>query len=134
MVDESTLADLEGIPPAARALWRDLVSEDLIPIAELMGELRAYQQALATNARWSDEVDPAMARAIGGGCLKLLSSVKDTTSEQTRRAIQAAVRYFIIEDDAESDRESVIGLDDDAEVLNAVLRHLDHKDWLVEIR
>ena len=58
--------------------------------------------------------------------MKLLSSVKDDTPDAERLAIQAAVRYFVLEDDAESDLNSVIGLDDDAEVVNAVLRHLGH--------
>jgi hypothetical protein len=47
--------------------------------------------------------------------------------------VQAAVRYFLIEDDADGDLDSILGLDDDADVMNAVLRHLGYDDWQVPV-
>ena len=80
------------------------------------------------------ELDPVLARSLGDTCVKLLATVDDDTKPAARQAIQAAVRYLILEDDAESDLDSVIGLDDDAEVLNAVLSYLGREDWTVQIR
>jgi hypothetical protein len=45
--------------------------------------------------------------------------------------VQAAVRYLVIEDDATNDLGSILGLDDDAEVMNAVLRRLGRESWQV---
>jgi uncharacterized membrane protein YkvA (DUF1232 family) len=134
MADVKDLGDLPGIPEAARELWRTLVSQPLVPTTELQGELRTYRQSLARNAQWNDEVDPRLAQALDNACVKLLSTVDAQTPPAERQAIQAAVRYFILEDDAESDLDSVIGLDDDAEVLNAVLAHLGRSDWSVQVR
>ncbi|MBW2524060.1 MAG: hypothetical protein JRI23_07790 [Deltaproteobacteria bacterium] len=134
MADIKDLEDLPGIPEGARSLWRQLLSQPLVPISELQSELRRYQQSLARSAQWSDEVDPVLARSLGNACVKLLSTVTDETEPAARQAIQAAVRYFILEDDAESDLDSVIGLDDDAEVLNAVLAYLGRSDLTVQVR
>lgn len=134
MADDDDVGELPGIPDAARELWRKLVTQPLVPVAELEGELRAYQQSLARSAQWSDDVDPVLARSLGKTCVKLLSTVSDGTPAAERQLIQAAVRYFILEDDAESDFDSVIGLDDDVEVLNAVLKHLGRSDWTVQVR
>ena len=127
------LADLEGIPQAARPLWTKLVQEDLRPVHELFNDVRGYQQTLAQRAEWrDDDVDPALANGLAESSLRLLSTLDDGTPERTRRMIQAAVRYFVIEEDADNDVGSILGLDDDAEVLNAVLRALGYERWVVE--
>ncbi|MBI4705970.1 MAG: hypothetical protein HY744_33170 [Deltaproteobacteria bacterium] len=110
------------------------MSEPLAAPQELLRELRAYQRALGERSRLSDEVDPALARALADGCTRLVSTIGPATPEAERRVIQAAVRYFVLEDDAEGDFDSVIGLDDDAEVLNAALRHLGREAWSVQTR
>ena len=62
----------------------------------------------------------------------LLGTIGEGTPDETRLLIQAAVRYFLIEEDGDGDLNSVLGFDDDAEVMNAVLVHLGHGGWLVE--
>lgn len=128
------LAELDGIPDASKKLWRELLAEDLRPVHELFAEVRAYQQALVKRSQWHDEdFDPQLARSLAEASLKLLGTLNDDTPDQTRRMVQAAVRYFVIEEDADSDLGSILGLDDDAEVLNAVLRRLGYHDWVVSI-
>lgn len=128
------LTDLEGIPDAAKELWTKLVVEELRPVHELFKEVRAYQQAIAQRSQWRDsDVDPVLANSLVDTSLKLLSSLNDSSPETTRRVVQAAVRYFVIEDDADSDLDSILGLDDDAEVINAVLHHLGRTEWQVQI-
>ncbi|MBW2454088.1 MAG: hypothetical protein JRI68_06245 [Deltaproteobacteria bacterium] len=133
MTDDTTLANLAGVPDAAKDLWGKLIAEELRPVHELFKEVRDYQHALAKRSQWTDDdVDPALARDLAEASLRLLGTLSDDTPESTRRLIQAAVRYFIIEDDADGDLDSILGLDDDAEVVNAVLRHLGHDKWLVQ--
>ncbi len=135
MSDDHTLANLQGIPDAAKALWDELIAAELRPVHELFKEVREYQDALAKRSEWTDDdVDPALARELAEASLRLLGTLSDDTPETTRRLIQAAVRYFVIEDDADGDLDSILGLDDDAEVVNAVLRHLGHDAWLVQLQ
>jgi hypothetical protein len=88
---------------------------------------------LAGSNRYTDEVDAVLARELVSACTKLLGTANDSMPEHHRRAIQAAVRYFVIEEDADSDLASVLGLDDDAEVVNAVLQYLGHTKWSVKV-
>ncbi len=134
MSENSDLAELAGIPAAAQPLWRKLIAAQLIPVHELFSQVRAYQQEIAQRADWGDsDVDPALARALVESSLKLLGTLGENTPETTRRLIQAAVRYFVLTDDADGDFDSILGLDDDAEVMNAVLTHLGHDRWTVDI-
>ncbi len=129
----SDIGELEGIPGAARELWKKLVAEPLIPVHQLFADVRAYQQTIAKRARDDDDIDPKLGKALVDASLRLLGTLKEETPESTRRLVQAAVRYFVIEDDADSDLGSILGLDDDAEVINAVLTRLGHEDWLVAV-
>jgi hypothetical protein len=124
---------VNGIPQAARVLWDRLMAETLLPVHELFGEVKDYQQAIHQRSSDDEGVDPALAENLVRASMRLLGTLNDATPESTRRIVQAAVRYFIIEDDADSDLDSILGLDDDAEVINAVLRHLGHDDWLVKV-
>ena len=130
----SELADLEGIPDGSRQMWTELLTEDVLPVNDLLTQVRRYQQEITQTASVNDDVDLELARSLASAAVKLLGTVQDDTSEPNKRAIQAAVRYLVIEDDAESDTNSVIGLDDDTDVLNAVLRHLGHDKWTVTAR
>lgn len=128
------LKNLAGIPDASMELWTRLLGEELKPVHELVKEVKTYQQAIAQRSTVRNaDVDPALANALVDASMKLLTTIKETTPRERRLAIQAAVRYFVIEDDADSDLDSILGLDDDAEVLNAVMRHLGHDEWLVEV-
>jgi hypothetical protein len=135
MNEPISMADLEGIPEAARPLWRKLVAERPRSVTELTKQVRDYQRTLARRSDWHDEnIDPKLARALIDTALKLLGTVQATTAEPTRCLVQAAVRYLVIEDDAQSDLGSILGLDDDAEVMDAVLRHVGRESWQIRPR
>ncbi len=132
MSDE--LKNLDGIPDASKDLWSKLLAEELRPVHELVKQVKGYQQTIAQRSSVRNaDVDPTLANALADASMKLLTTIKDDTPDDRRLAIQAAVRYFVIEDDADSDLDSILGLDDDAEVLNAVLKHLGHEEWMVEV-
>jgi uncharacterized membrane protein YkvA (DUF1232 family) len=128
------IAELEGIPDVARPLWRKLVAEEPVPVHQLFGEVLKYEQTLDQRAEWDEsKVDPTLARDLVRASNRLLGTLTSSSPESTRQLIQAAIRYFVIDEDADADLDSILGLDDDAEVLNAVLRHLGHTAWLVTI-
>jgi uncharacterized membrane protein YkvA (DUF1232 family) len=130
----NALADLAGIPDASKELWNQLIAEDLKPVHELFTEVHEYQQAIQERSQWTEsKIDPTLANALSEATLRLLGTLTERTPETTRRMVQAAVRYFVIEDDADGDLDSILGLDDDAEVLNAVLTKLGYGDWVVAI-
>jgi hypothetical protein len=128
------IAELQGIPDVARPLWRKLVAEQPVPVHQLFGEVQAYEQTLDQRADWDEsKVDGTLAMDLVRASNRLLGTLTSSSPESTRRLIQAAVRYFLIDEDADADLDSILGLDDDAEVLNAVLRHLGYTAWLVAI-
>ena len=139
MRDTSTLAELEGIPAGSRPLWTRLVDEELMPVHDLFRQVREYHEAISQRANWrasgqsGGEIDPTLARGLVEASQRLLGTLTEETPTRTRRLVQAAVRYFLIEDDADADLDSILGLDDDADVINAVLRHLGHDDWQVPV-
>jgi uncharacterized membrane protein YkvA (DUF1232 family) len=47
--------------------------------------------------------------------------------------VQAAVEYYVFPEDGDGDFDSVSGLDDDAEVINAALFVLGQDDDTIEI-
>ena len=120
-----------GIPHKAKPLWDKLLAEDLAPIHELFSEVAVYRKAIE-QARRNDNVDHTVAIALADVSLKLLQTITPKTPETSRRLIQAAVRYFVLEDDIDGDMDSVLGFDDDAEVMNAVTIHLGHGQWHID--
>ena len=124
---------IPGIPTNAAELWARLLTEELVDVADLRREVTAYQEFIADQSKHREFVDRSTAETIAGVLLRLLKTVGPKTSGEHRRAIQAAVRYFVIKNDAEGDLESVTGFDDDVEVMNAVLRHLGLEGWVLDL-
>ncbi len=136
MLNVSELSDTPlAIPHAAQSLWDELMSQPLLAVHELYQQLSAYEAELNDRRRQRDpDVDATLARELVVACRQLLDSLDGQTPDDTRHMVQAAVRYFIIEDDAEADLTSILGLDDDAEVVNAVLTRLGMVSYLVELQ
>ncbi len=123
-------ATIPGIPHESQALFDRLHDAPLAPPAELRAELRAYVARLGSATTANDLLDATLADAITRCCEGLLDMLDEDESEATRRLVQAAVRYFVIEEDVEPDRESLWGLDDDAVVCGAVASHLGREDLM----
>ena len=123
--------DVAGIPHKARPLWDKLMAEEVIPVHQLFSEVTEYRKAIEA-ARRMEHVDDTLADALADVSLQLLQTIGPNTTEETRRVIQGAVRYFVLEDDIDGDLDSVLGFDDDAEVMNAALDHLGRSEWHVD--
>lgn len=74
-------------------------------------------------------VDLGLARRVASDLDRLISLAdRRSLDERRRRLIQAAVRYFALDRDAEGDTASPIGFDDDELVVRAVARELGFED------
>ncbi len=121
---------LEALPQSTSDLLEGLLAEDLIPARELRAQIPTYIDELELSTRKHEFLDIGLAKKVAGQCLGLLDGIDIDTSEETRSLIQAAVRYFILDDDADSDKESLIGFDDDARVVELVAREIGREDVL----
>lgn len=129
-------ASIPGIPHESQVLFDRLHDAPLVPAAELRAELRAYAARMSTTAAANELLDATLCEAITRCCEGLLDMLdppdqpdpQGEADEGTRRLVQAAVRYFVVEEDVEPDRETLWGLDDDAVVCGAVAHHLGRED------
>lgn len=124
---------IPGIPAESFIDWAKLCEEDLRPLAQLKSEVEAYAEHVKQTAETGQFVDLRTAEGIAASSMILLSRLGSAPSTREHRLAQAAIRYFILEEDGEGDLNSVCGFDDDAEVMNAVLVELGHNDLCVAI-
>lgn len=127
LVPQPKDAPIAGMPPVGRAVFERLLTEPLLDADALRTEIRAHLERILAAASENPYIDDILARDIARVCEGLLDAVVDSTPEHTRRQIQAAARYFVTEEDGDSDL-AIGGLDEDAGVANAVARHLGRGD------
>jgi hypothetical protein len=123
-------ATIPGIPHESQALFDRLHDAEPASLAELRTELRAYVGRIGSAVAANEMLDATLCEAIGRCCEGLLDMLEKDADEATHRLVQAAVRYFVIEEDIEPDRETLWGLDDDAVVCGAVASHLGRDDLM----
>lgn len=103
-----------------------------IPVADkatLKNKLEAYMTTVLNASGENEFLDYPTAQKLNMSLLKLL----DACSIDQLPQVQAAVIYFISADDASPDLESILGFDDDAQVVNAVCCHLGHPQLAVSL-
>jgi hypothetical protein len=126
-------APIPGLPAEAVPLVRKLLEEELLPVEALRSELRAHVARIEDAAAQGDLLDTSLAQSLATACATLIDRTSGLVAEQERKLVQVAVRYFVLDDDAEPDLDGILGLDDDAAVLNSVLRKLGHDDLIVAV-
>ncbi|MBK8979860.1 MAG: hypothetical protein IPM29_28515 [Planctomycetes bacterium] len=114
---------MDSLPSGIRKFVARLEREPLRSVAELRAELGAFERGLDSADAHHPLADLALARRIASGCRRLLADPRNTDPARLRR-VQLAVRYLVLEDDAESDRRSPLGFDDDAQVFDIVATEL----------
>lgn len=114
-----------SLPADLRHRWERLLQQPLSPVEVLRGDLEDYLARVEGT-----QADPKVLQGLIAGCRALLDTEWD---EESRRLVQGAVTYFLLEDDEEPDLDSVAGLDDDAEVFNAVARALGREDLVIPL-
>ena len=130
MNDDDVSAELTGKErEVLDSLLREVRSEDVELYMEKAEEhVRECEEASAAGK----EVNVDLARRIFS-VLDEISASWDDLSAKHQLLVCAAARYFARTYDEISDLDSEIGLDDDAEVLNACLIALGRKDLLIEL-
>lgn len=124
---------MDSLPPSVRAVVSSLESRPPRTAPELRTELRAYLASFDSGeAAHHPFADAELARRIGAGCLALLADPAISTNPSHLRRAQLAIDYLILEDDAESDADSALGFDDDAQVFDAIARALNRADLCLE--
>lgn len=126
------MPSIPGIPAEAQRLFDAHHDAELVPVLALRDELAAYAERIAARTPDNEMLDARVGQELVRLCEALLSTAEDA-DEPTRRLVQAAVRYFVDEQDVEPDRETMWGLDDDAAVCNAVARHLGRDELVVTV-
>lgn len=111
------------LPPELATEYERCVSKDLRSATVLRMEVDEYVTELRDRRAQDAFLDLSTAERVAIGCHGLLARLGDVGSEAEHGAVQAAVAYFILEDDAEED-SSVIGFDDDLQVVDATFHAL----------
>ena len=125
-------AAIPALPPVAKDVFAKLLKEPLRETEALRQEVRDYVVVIETAAKDNPYVDDILGRDIARVCEGLMDAILEDTPEITRRQIQAAARYFVTEEDGDSDL-SIGGLDEDAAVANAVASHLGREDLVSDL-
>ena len=128
------MADLiPGIPEESVDIFMRLVKEDVVPIEQTRREVAAYMAELENMVKANEFIDLRIARKCAEACKALLAQLSDDSPQEHRGLVQAAARYFVLDEDGDGDLTSMIGFDDDAEVINAVATHLERGDVRISL-
>ena len=115
-----------------RRILDELQAEALVPVTVLSSELEQYAIQLDTQAQRSEFFDLNTAKRAAYLCRELLAALPKTPDEHQHRLTQLAINYFVLEEDAEDDNESLIGFDDDLQVVVAAIEALGFNHLLEE--
>ena len=121
---------LDATPPDVRGALRPHIEEPPLAIGALRDQIATYLVELEEKATTCEFLDLQLARRVGARCRALLDGLQTDPPEETRQLVQAAVRYFVTDEDAEGDSSSPIGFDDDALVVEVVAKELGREDVL----
>jgi hypothetical protein len=129
----SQILQMPGVPESSKQLLLRLLQEDLIPVPALKAVVETYRRVIheaeRKNGRANGELGDEIARALQ----VMLGRVNESTGNDNLQILQAAVRYFVIQNDGSgNDLESEDGLFDDARVVNAVLHYFGRDDLKVK--
>ncbi len=120
----SQILQMPGVPETSKQLLVRLLQEDLLPIAALKAVVESYRRVIHEAERRNGRANGALGDKIASSLQALLARINETTGDDNLQIIQAAVRYFVIQQDGSGhDLESEDGLFDDARVVNAVMHY-----------
>ncbi len=121
---------LRALPAPVTSIVEGFLAEDLIPARDLRARIPAYIHELEQAKSAHEFLDIHLAKKLADQCLQLLDGIDIDTSAESRRLIQAAIQYFLFDEDADSDKRSLIGFDDDDLVVELIAREIGREDVL----
>lgn len=110
-------AVLASLSNESRAVFSSLLDEPVADPADLLQEVDAYVEELEKAVEEGADLDLDRGRRAAERCRAMLA--EKYRSEEAQWLVQAAVRYFVLAEDAERDRDT-FGFHDDEEVLGVV--------------
>lgn len=129
----SQILQMPGVPESSKQLLLRLLQEDLIPVEALKAVVESYRRVIHDAARRHGRANPHLGDAIANSLQALLARVNEATGADNLQVIQAAVRYFVIQNDGSGhDLESPDGLVDDARVVNAIMHYFGRDDLKIK--
>ena len=121
---------LAKIPPAALSTFSRLLKKEARGLDVLRRSVDRYLEAIIEAAQTRKHIDADLARKIAKSCHGLLD-LHATADRENQARIVAAVEYFLLPRDGDDDLAYQDGLDDDAEVVNAVARELGKEELTI---
>ncbi len=122
-----------GLDPNAYRLFSALcttITPDETP--ELQAQVLAHVTHIRDQLRTNEFLDIDLAERLADKLVQLLQGLA-AYSQEDQRLIVGAARYFVSDDDAEPDTQSILGLDDDLAVFNYVVTQLGQPDLRIEV-
>lgn len=108
---------------------------DLLPVEnipaykdEITRVVKHMHELTTGNPHLNEEIADEIAKRC-----QLLLDLYPTLSDERRRLVVGALRYFVITDDALSETSFSSGLDDDAKVMNYVLQQCGVEDQFIRV-
>ena len=123
---------LAAAPAAVKTVLDRYTNEPLLESDQIAEQLTAYVQEIEKLSQEIEFFDSDTAKRVAARCGKLIDTLRTDSNSDHRRLVQSAVRYFIEDDDAESDSMSPIGFDDDALVVDLVVEELRRDGITIE--
>ena len=121
------------LPPGLFSALNNLVKEyQLFDRQELKASIHKHLEDLGTALRYNEFIDIKTAKMIAKTFDILLEEL-DQFGENEQAYIVGAARYFVREQDTVPDTKSLLGLDDDVQVLNYVLDRVGWPEMKVEL-
>jgi hypothetical protein len=115
---------IDQLPESVGLVFRRMMRESRRSREELRRLVATHLVRLESASRETDYIDAPLAGRVANLCHRLIDTIAPPVDEDHRRVVQAAVLYFALEEDVEGDTVSLIGLDDDQLVVDAVCREL----------
>ena len=107
-----------------------LAALPLDPPDALTSKVQEHLQAARAAAQNGAPVDLERAERVAAACLALLAD--RGLREPQERLVQGVCRYFASSDDEEDDFTSMVGLEDDVQVVNYVAAQLHRPDLAID--
>lgn len=124
MVEVSIERVMAALPGRVAEVVERLFRERQSSPVELHRMVSDYRNAVEAAVRGGAFLDVILATQIANLLHRMIETLQHPVSAEQHRLVQAAARYFVIEHDAESDRDSLIGFEDDRLVAVAVAAEL----------
>lgn len=103
-----------------------------VELAELNDVVQMHLHHVEENAKPSTDIESAQRIATALQALLDPATGEGFTADE-RALVRGAVEYFLLNDDADDDLTDALGFDDDARVLNSVLRRIERPDYIVNL-